>query len=106
MPKYLLQASYTLDGVKGVLAKGGTARKSAVQAAAKSAGGTIESFYFAFGSTDVFVIADLPNDVAAAALVMQVSAGGGAKVKTTTLLSPEEIDQAAAADVSYLSPGT
>ena len=61
MPKYLLQVNYTLDGVRGALAEGGSARKAAAQAAAKSAGGKIESFHFAFGSTDAYVIADFPD---------------------------------------------
>ena len=106
MPRYLLQVNYTLDGVKGVLAKGGTARKAAAQAAAKSAGGKVESFDFAFGSTDVFVVADLPDNAAAAALALTVSAGGGATVQTTVLVSPQEIDKAAGADVKYKPPGS
>jgi uncharacterized protein with GYD domain len=105
MPKYLLQVNYTLDGVKGVLAKGGSARKAAAQAAAKSAGGKFESFYFAFGSTDVFAVVDLPDNAAAAALALTVSAGGGATVRTTALLTPEEIDKAAGTDVKYRPPG-
>src|SRR4051812_49829299 len=92
MPKYLLEVSYTVDGVKGVLAKGGAARKAAAQAAAKSVGGKLDSFYFAFGGTDVFTVADLPSNAAAAALALTVSAGGGATVKTTVLLTTDEID--------------
>ena len=106
MPKYLLQVNYTLDGVKGVLAKGGAARKAAAQAAAKSVGGKVESFYFAFGSTDVFVVADLPDNAAAAGLALTVTAAGGAVVNTTVLLTPEEIDQAAGANVKYKPPGS
>jgi uncharacterized protein with GYD domain len=106
MPKYLLQVNYTLDGVRGVLAKGGSARKAAAQAAAKSAGGRVESFHFALGSTDAYVIADLPDNAAAAALALTVSAGGGATVATTALLTPDEIDQAADANVKYRPPGS
>lgn len=106
MPKYLLEVSYTLDGVHGVLAKGGTARKAAAQAAAKSVGGKVESFYFAFGKTDVFVVADLPDNAAAAALALTVTAGGGATVRTVALLSPEEIDAASAMTVKYRPPGS
>lgn len=106
MPKYLLQVNYTLDGVKGVLAKGGSARKAAAQAAAKSVGGKVESFYFAFGSTDVFVVADLPDNAAAAALALTVTSGGGATVTTTVLLTPDELDQASAAKVKYQPPGS
>lgn len=106
MPKYLLEVNYTLDGVKGVVAKGGSARKAAAAAAAKSAGGKVDSFYFAFGATDVFVIADLPSNEAAAALALTVSAGGGATVRTTVLLTPDEIDAATSKEVKYKPPGS
>jgi uncharacterized protein with GYD domain len=106
MPKYLLHVDYTLDGVRGVLAKGGTARKSAAQAAVRSAGGKLESMYFAFGSTDAYLVADLPDNVAAAALALTVSAGGGATVTTTVLLTPEEVDGAAETNVKYRPPGS
>src|SRR5947199_10726273 len=101
MPRYLLRVNYTLDGVKGVLAKGGSARKAAASAAAKSAGGKLESFYFAFGDTDVYCVADLPDNAAAAALALTVSGGGGATVDTTVLLTTEEIDNAAGIGVKY-----
>jgi len=106
MPKYLLHVNYTLNGVKGVLAQGGSARRAAAQAAAKSAGGKVESFHFAFGSTDAFVIVDLPDNVAAAALGLTVTAGGAASIVTTALLTPEEIDKAAAINVKYRPPGS
>ena len=105
MPKYLLEVSYTLDGVRGVVAKGGSARLAAAQAAAESAGGSIESLYFAFGGVDVFAVADLPSNEAAAALALTVSAGGGATVKTVVLLSPEEVDAATQQTVQYTPPG-
>jgi uncharacterized protein with GYD domain len=91
--------------VKGVLAKGGSARKAAAATAAKSAGGEVESFYFAFGDTDVYCVADMPDNAAAAALALTVSGGGGATVDTTVLLTTEEIDQAAGATVKYKPPG-
>ncbi|MGA8679518.1 MAG: GYD domain-containing protein [Acidimicrobiales bacterium] len=106
MPKYLLHVNYTLDGVKGVLTQGGSARRAAAQAAVKSAGGKVESFHFAFGATDAYLIADLPDNVAAAALGLTVTAGGGAAVVTTVLLTPEEIDKAAAANIKYRPPGS
>ena len=94
------------DGVRGVLARGGSARQAAAQAAAESVGGTIESFLFAFGGTDVFVIADLPDNVAAAALALAVSAGGGATARTVVLLTTDEVDAAAAKQVGYRPPGS
>ena len=105
MPKYLLEVNYTLDGVKGVVAKGGSARKAAASAAAKSIGGKVDQFYFAFGGTDVFVVADLPDAEAAAALALTVTAGGGAAVETVVLLTPEQVDEAAARSVKYTPPG-
>jgi uncharacterized protein with GYD domain len=105
VPKFLLEVNYTLDGIKGVKAEGGSARKAAAQAAAKSAGGKLESFYFAFGGTDVYVIADFPDNTAAAALALAVSAGGGATVRTVVLLTPDEVDAAVGKKVRYRPPG-
>lgn len=105
MPKYLLQVDYTLDGVRGVVSKGGSARQAAAKAAAESVGGTLDSFYFAFGTTDAFAVADLPDNGAAAALALTVSAGGGANVRTAVLLTPEEIDAATKHEVKYTPPG-
>jgi uncharacterized protein with GYD domain len=105
MPKYLLEVNYTLDGIRGVVDKGGSARKSAAQAAAKSVGGKLDVFYFAFGGTDVVTIADLPDNTAAAALALAVTAGGGASVRTVVLLTPDEIDAAVDKTVKYTPPG-
>ena len=106
MPKYLLHVNYTLEGLKGVVAKGGSARKAAASAAAKSVGGKVDAFYFAFGDTDVYVIAEMPDNEAAAALALTVSAAGGATVKTTVLLTTDEVDAATGKDVKYKPPGS
>ena len=105
MPKYLLQINYTLDGVKGVVVERRLGPRGRWQKAAESVGGTLESIYFAFGDTDVFAIADLPDNAAAAALALNVSASGGATVRTTVLLTPEEIDAATKKTVQYTAPG-
>ena len=106
MPKYLFEASYTLDGVKGLLEVGGSARAKVIKELAHSVGGTVEAFYYAFGDNDLYVIADLPDDVTAAALSLRVSAGGAGTVKTTVLLDPATIDEAAEKTVSYTPPGS
>ena len=106
MPKYLIEANYTAEGFKGVLAKGGTARREAVEKMLSDIGGTCESFHFAFGSSDAFVIVDVPDNVAAAAVAMLVSASGLADAKTTVLLTPEEIDRAANVKATYRPPGS
>jgi uncharacterized protein with GYD domain len=105
MAKFLYQASYTDTGLKGLLKEGGSSRRAAVAKAVKGAGGTLEAFYYAFGYTDVFAIVDLPDNVDAAALALQITAAGGAKVKTTVLLTPEEIDQATKKIADYRPPG-
>ena len=105
VPKYLVTAAYSADGVKGVMKTGGTARTEAVRKAVEGLGGKMESFHFAFGGDDAIVLVDLPDNVAAAALGLAVSSTGLAAVKTTVLLTPEEIDQAASRSVSYTPPG-
>ena len=106
MPKYLIQGSYTHEGVKGVRSGGGSRRREAVAHLAESVGGTIESFYFALGDDDVYVIADIPDNEAAAAIALTVNASGAVTIKTTVLLTPEEVDAAAQRSVDYQPPGT
>ena len=109
MPKYLIEASYTHEGVEGVRTKGGSSRRDAVVETAKSMGGKLEAFYFAFGEHDAVVLLDLPDNEAAAAVALSVDAAGGATTKTTVLLTPEEVDDAANRSrdaVDYRPPGT
>ncbi|MGH9178671.1 MAG: GYD domain-containing protein [Acidimicrobiales bacterium] len=106
MPKYLIVASYTAAGVKGVVAKGGSARRSAVEKMAADMGGQVESFHFGFGDGDAYVVVDLPDNTSAAAVSLAVGASGMATVKTTVLMTPEEVDRAAATTVNYLPPGS
>ena len=105
MPKYLIEASYTLEGVKAVRSSGGTSRRDAITELAESVGGRLESLYFAFGDHDVYVIADLPDNESAAAVALTVNSAGGAAVRTVVLLTPEEVDAAAKRSVDYRPPG-
>ena len=105
MPKYLFQASYTVEGVRGLLKEGGSSRRAALEKAAQSVGGKIESFYFAFGETDVYVIGDLPDNATAAALALTVSASGTSAVRTIVLISPEEADMAVKKTPPFRPPG-
>ena len=106
MPKFLIEASYTLDGVKGVQSAGGTSRREAVAQVAESVGGRLESFHFAFGDHDAYVIVDLPDNESAAAVALTVNATGAATVKTVVLHTPEEVDAAAKRSVEYSPPGS
>jgi uncharacterized protein with GYD domain len=105
MPKFLIEASYTLDGVRGVQSAGGSSRRDAVAKVAESVGGSLESFYFGFGDSDAYVIVDLPDNESAAAVALTVNAAGGAATKTVVLLTPEEVDAAAKRSVDYVPPG-
>ena len=106
MAKFLIKASYTAEGVKGVMSGGGTRRAEAVKTALASVGGSVESFYFAFGGDDVFVTVDAPSNVAAAAMAAVVASSGAmARYETVVLLSASEIDEAMKIVVSYAPPG-
>jgi len=105
MPKYLIEVNYTAQGLKAVATKGGAAREKAASEAAQSLGGSLDAFYFAFGDSDVVVIADFPDNVSAAALALAVGSSGGASVRTTPLMTSKEIDKAAKKQVAYQPPG-
>jgi uncharacterized protein with GYD domain len=105
MPKYLIATSYTHQGVQGLQSEGGSARRDVAVQTVESVGGRLESFYFGFGEQDTYVIADLPDNESAAALAIAVNAGGGAVVRTSVLLTPEEVDAAAKRSVDYRPPG-
>ena len=105
MPKFLIEASLTTQGVKGVQSEGGSARREAVAKAVESVGGRLESFHFGFGDQDVFVIADFPDNESAAAMALAVNSTGAVTTKTVVLLTPEEVDGAARRSVDYRAPG-
>jgi len=105
MPKYLLEVNYTLEGIKGVKAEGGSARVAAATTAIEGVGGKIEAFYFALGDVDAYLVVDYPDNVAVAAASLVVGAGGGATIQTTALLTPADVDAAAAKQTTYRPPG-
>ena len=105
MAKYLFEARYTAEGAKGVAREGGTGRRAAIAKMTESLGGKLETFYYAFGDVDAYVIFDLPDNVTAAAVALAVNQGGGATVKTVLLISPEEMDMAGKKAVDYRPPG-
>ena len=94
MAKYMFRSTHTVEGLKGLLKEGGTARRAAVAKAAEGLGGTLEGFYYAFGDTDVISIVELPDNVSATAASLIVGVAGTVGVKTTVLITPEEVDQA------------
>ena len=105
MAKYMFTASYSVEGVKGLLADGGSKRRAAAQKAVESVGGKLEAFYYALGKHDVIGIADMPDNASIAALSLSISSTGAVRLHTTALLTPEEIDTAVKKVVKYTAPG-
>jgi uncharacterized protein with GYD domain len=105
MPKYLLKASYTAEGVRGVMKEGGSKREAAARALVKSLGGKVESFYFCHGEADAIVICDFPDVASALAGVMAVNASGVVVASTTPLISAADVDAAAKKTGKYRAPG-
>jgi uncharacterized protein with GYD domain len=105
MPKFMIRGTYSQGGLEGVLTAGGSGRVDAVRKTAESLGGHLDSFYFAFGDEDTYVICDLPDNKAAVALALTVGASGGVTTKTTVLLTPEDVDRATKLNVDYQAPG-
>ena len=106
MPKYLITANYTSEGLAGVRAGGAKSRVDAVERMLEAIGGRLESFHFAFGDTDVFVIVDAPDDEAAAAVSIAINGSGAVSTRTTKLLTVEQIDEALRRTVDYQPPGS
>jgi uncharacterized protein with GYD domain len=48
MPKYLIEASYSAEGAKGLIKGGGTTRRAEVQKMVEGLGGHLDAFYFVF----------------------------------------------------------
>lgn len=105
MAKFLFEANYTPEGAKGIIKDGGSARRAAIEKAVTGLGGRLESFYFAFGGVDAYVIVDLPDNASAAAMALAVGQSGLASTKTVVLLTMEETDAATKKSVTYRGPG-
>jgi uncharacterized protein with GYD domain len=106
MAKFMFEASYTHEGVKGVQSAGGSSRRDAIAKMAEAVGGKLEGFYFGFGDRDAYVIVDLPDNESATAVALAVNSSGAAEVRTVVLLTPEEVDAAAKRSVDYRPPGS
>ncbi|WP_233601054.1 MULTISPECIES: GYD domain-containing protein [Micromonospora] len=105
MPTFLLQSTYTAEGLKGLIQDGGTRRAEVVRALVENAGGQLSSLHFAFADRDTYVLCDLPDHRAAAALAIAIGAARGLRVQVTPLLSPAEVDEAARMPIGYTPPG-
>ena len=105
MPRYLIEGSYTNDGTKGLLKEGGSSRSDTVTKMIEGMGGKLETFYYTFGERDVIAIYSAPDEISALALAMAVNQSGKVSIRTTPLLSVEDVDRAAKQTVAYRPPG-
>lgn len=105
MTKYLIKASYTAEGSRGLLKKGGTNRKNAIDEMVKGLGGKLDSFYYGFGEHDVYAVCSLPDTATASAILLSINASGLVNVCAEVLIDPAEIDKAKNMVVKYRTPG-
>ena len=106
MPKFLIQATYTSEGTKGLLKEGASGRRTAVDQVVSSLGGKVEAMYFAFGQDDLVMIIDFPDPVSMAAVSLTVKASGALHTRATPLLTVDEIDEASRRQVAFRAPGS
>jgi uncharacterized protein with GYD domain len=107
MPHYLLQGSYSAQGISGLISSPDE-RSEAIRQGIEGVGGNVESVYYCFGDYDVMAIFEIPDNVTMAALLMAVrSTGSVTDVKTTVLLTQSEGVEAAhkASSIGYRPPG-
>ncbi|HEX2074270.1 MAG TPA: GYD domain-containing protein [Geodermatophilus sp.] len=105
MPKYLFMANYSAESAKAIMSNGGTARRTAIEKMVSELGGRLESFHFAFGDNDAYVLVELPDNKTATAVALTVNGSGAVTTRTVALLTPEEVDEASKIRPAYRPPG-
>lgn len=105
MSKYLFEVRYTAEGARGLASEGGRSRLVDVSALAESLGAKLDRFFYALGDVDLYVIAEMPDALTAAAFSLAIDKGGGATVKTILLISAQEMDAVVHKAVNYRPPG-
>ena len=105
MPKFLVEATYSAEGFKGLVKDKASGRKAAIAQAVKKLGGKLDAMYFCLGDEDVILIADLPDHLSAAALSSAACASGAVRTNTKVLLTVPEADEMLSKGVTYRAPG-
>ena len=95
---------YTREAIKGMIVKPED-RADAVARILSKIGGRLLGYYVTFGEYDFLTIAEAPNDVQMAAVLLAAGSGGGVTgLRTTVALTSVEAKGAFAA-ASDLAPG-
>jgi uncharacterized protein with GYD domain len=105
MPKFLIEGSYTAEGLKGLAKEKASGRQAVLNEALASLGGKLEGIYYALGDADVYIFCDCPDHVSAAALSLAASSTGLVRTKTIALMTVEETDRALSMKLTYRAPG-
>lgn len=105
MRRFMFKVSYSKEGMQGVIKEGAASRRTTIEKLAADMGGSITSFDFAFGGTDVYVISEMPDEITAAAVATAVAASGAGSIETVVLLSAEDMDAAIGKHAPYRPPG-
>ncbi len=105
MGRYIFKVSYSKEGIQGVMKEGAENRATFISKMAANLGGSVESFDFAFGDTDVYAVCEIPDDETAAAIAMAVGGSGVGSIQTVKLLTPAQIDRARGITTGYKPPG-
>ena len=107
MAYYMVQAAYTAEAIAGMVKKPED-RAAAIAPGVEKLGGTLDGLWFCFGDYDVVGIAQMPDNVSAAAFAFAVSQSGKLRsVKTTPLMTTAEAMKAMkkAGGAGYRAPG-
>jgi uncharacterized protein with GYD domain len=108
MAKYAVFFSFRPETVKAMMAHPSD-RAAVVAKLCEDAGGRMEAYYLMFGGWDGFVIAEVPDSSAAAAMSLAVSSSGAfARVETHELVEAADVQDilARSAALTYTPPGS
>ncbi len=103
MPIYITQGRYTRDAIKGMIVKPED-RADAVARLLSKIGGRLLGYYLTFGEYDFMTVAEAPNDVQMAAVLLAAGSGGGVTGLRTTVAMTSVEAKGAFAAASDLAP--
>jgi uncharacterized protein with GYD domain len=109
MPKYAILGGYTAETWARFIENPGD-RTAAVSKAVESVGGRLESIYWCFGEDDYLLIAECPDDIAAAGVSVALGSSGALRnLRTLKLIEAADLKtvlgKAKTAAAAYVPPG-
>ncbi len=105
MPKFLITACYTADGLKGLLKDKASTREKAIATACAAVGGALDAVWFTVGEGEMVAIVDAPSHLEVTTVCVAVGASGAVTTRTVPLLTVAEMDAALGRTAAYRPPG-